>query len=119
MLDSSFLLSRITPAWGRTVGKMHPFLVVSERVRVSSGEGAPGPGRLPPSGFRQLFLFCWLKLFLYCGDVTGGFWGPEKLGQMDTRGSVEKDSTLDEALACLPMCYWESLRCLPIIRCRN
>lgn len=81
MLDSSFLLSRIAPAWGWTVGKMHPFLVVSERVRVSSGEGAPGPGRLPPSGFRQLFLFCWLKLFLYCGDVTGGFWGPEKLGQ--------------------------------------
>lgn len=40
--------------------EMHPFPAVSVRMSVSSGEGAPWPGKLPPLGFRLFFLY-WRK----------------------------------------------------------
>lgn len=45
--------------------------------------------------------------------VVAGDW--RSLEQVDPRSSVKKDCTLGEALVFLPLCYLESLECLPTI----
>lgn len=92
---SLFLQSRITPARGRAVGEIHLILVVLERRKVWSGEGAPGARQASSFGFPPLFPLCWGKLFLYWGDATGGGWGLEKPRAGGSQMKYQKDSTLD------------------------
>lgn len=94
------------PCPGRVVGEMHLFLMVSVRGKVSSGEGAPRARQASSLGFPPLFFLCWRKLFfLYWGDATIGGWGLEKLRAGGSQMKRQKDSTLDQALVFLLLCY--------------